>query len=168
MHKTAMARKRVSKPMEWIVKNIDLAGDILHFGEGRAYLDTELLKKYGNTYIYEPHPAFDHTFYTGDTKGINYTQIDKRELPEEHFDYIIAIYVLNVLEPAERWKVLRWLREHGDVVLVAVRTDRIKGKRHLDGVMTTTGTFQKSYSKRDCENLGRVLTINSSFAIVEL
>jgi hypothetical protein len=164
MHATAMARKRVSKPMEWIVKNIDLAGDILHFGEGRAYPDTDALKQYGSVSVYEPYPAFDKAHYISDA----IVKCDKTVLPDMTFDYIVAIYVLNVLEPAERWKVLRWLREHGDVVLVAVRTDSIKGKRHLDGVITSTGTFQKSYDNVALENLGRVLTRNSSFAIVEL
>lgn len=157
MHKTAMARWRVSKPMEWIAKNVDLAGDILHFGEGRAYMDTDALNAYGNVSVYEPYPGVEGA-----------KQAAKAVLPDKHFDYIIAIYVLNVLEPTERMKVLKWLREHGDVVLIAVRTDKINGKRYKDGVKTSTGTFQKSFGDYDLNKLGKVLTKTPSFAIVEL
>jgi len=157
MHKTAMARKRVSKPMEWIMKNVDIAGNILHFGEGRAWLDTDALSAYGDVAAYEPYPDDKYPGYAA-----------KTILPDKHFDYIIAIYVLNVLEPTERMKVLKWLREHGDVVLVAVRTDKINGKRYKDGVKTSTGTFQKSFGDYDLNKLGKVLTKTPSFAIVEL
>lgn len=156
MHSTAIKRKKVSRPMDWIVNNLDLAGDILHFGEGKAYPDTSILSELGNVSVYEPYP---HEAYPS-----------KADLPsDEYFDFIISVYVLNVMTPHERDNAIDWMKAHGDVVIAAVRTDKINGVPSYDGVETSTGSFQKSFTKLDCETLGQVLVFkHGAYAIVEL
>lgn len=155
MHRTAITRKDVSAPMKWILENLEIPGAVLHYGEGKAYLDTAALRDSGaDVAVYEPYPAPRQRY--------------KAILPADYFDMLVSIYILNVLEPYERNLVLSEMKIIADRAVVAVRTDKIAGTPHLDGVITKIGTFQKSFSRAECESLGRVLTYNSSFAIIEL
>lgn len=117
---------------------------------------SSLLREFGSVAVYEPYPAQEFPL--------------KADLPQdEHFDFIISVYVLNVMKPYERDNAITWMKEYSDVAIAAVRTDKINGVPAYDGVETRAGTFQKSFSKMDCANIGRELTYQyGSFAIVEL
>lgn len=156
MHRTAIARKDVSAPMKWMLENLEMHDlKVLHYGEGKAYIDTGALMVVGaDVSVYEPFPA----------EGERYKAI----LPSDYFDMLISIYVLNVLFHDERLMTIEEMECIADRSIVAVRTDKINGMPFEDGVITKTGTFQKSFSRAECEALGNVLTYNSSFAIIEL
>lgn len=155
MHRTAIARKDISAPMRWMLENLEIPGAVLHYGEGKAYMDSAALRKVATTVaVYEPFP----------TEGQEY----KANMPSGYYGMCVSIYVLNVLEPDERAKVIWDMCNRADFVYAAVRTDKIAGTPFKDGVITKTGTFQKSFTRAKCEELGKVLTFNSSFAIIEL
>lgn len=157
MHATAITRKSVSRPMRWIRDNVLLEPmRILHYGEGRAYFDTLALSK-GSIYpveVYEPYPSEYEPW--------------KKDVPLGYFDLCVSIYVLNTLVPSEREFVIYQMKTKADRVIAAVRTDKINGHPMFDGVITSRNTFQKSFSRSECEELGKVLTYNSSFAIIDL
>ena len=157
MHSTAITRKNVSRPMRWILDNVLTEPfRILHYGEGKAYFDTYALSK-GSIYpveVYEPHPAENEPW--------------KKDVPLGYFDLCISVYVLNTLVPSEREFVIWQMTNKADRAIAAVRTDKINGRPMFDGVITSRNTFQKSFSRSECEELGKVLTYNSSFAIIDL
>ena len=157
MHSTAITRKDISRPMRWILGNVLLEPmRVLHYGEGKAYFDTLALERVSmyQVAVFEPYPANNEAW--------------KAYPPCGHYDVCVSIYVLNTIEPEERAQVIDDMRKRADRIIVAVRTDKINGYPALDGVVTKRGTFQKSYSRSDCEELGNVLTYNSSYAIVDI
>ena len=131
--KTQIKRTKVSAPMREVVKHLEQwpdGGTILHFGEGKSYYDTQELEKFGPVRPYDPNSGKESS----------------RILPTERLDVGVAIYVFNTLPPFEReeaFKTLKALCEHW---IIAVRCDHIAGRLYRDGVITSRGTFQKSYS----------------------
>jgi hypothetical protein len=81
---------------------------------------------------------------------------------------VVANYVLNTLTPDARAEAFLQAYIAGQYAIFTVRLDRVDGEPFEDGVITKRGTFQKSFSRSECEELGRVLTYNSSFAIIDL
>lgn len=127
--KTQIARKDVSVPTRWIVNNVKLSGSVLHFGEGKAFQDTERIRQQSlvtNVVGYDPNsPIPEH-----------------RVLPHEDFDYGVSNYVFNVLPNSERWLALHDLMDSVVEAIVSVRLDKVKGQPFQDGVITSIGTFQ--------------------------
>lgn len=134
--RTQMARKTTSAPMRWIVDNFYFSAfdSILHFGEGKAFQDTELLKNNGSlVYAYDPNSPHSH----------------KRDAsiiyPGFHqYDVGVSVYVFNTLEPVARKQALQDMLGCCRHCLVAVRTDKVNGEQRLgmDGVITKRNTFQ--------------------------
>ena len=81
--------------------------------------------------------------------GRNFTQVLHRE--PGGWDAVTCIYVLNVMMEVEKRKeVIKKVWDLADRVMVfAVRTEKIKGERCLDGVVTKRRTFQKRFSSQD-------------------
>ncbi len=115
-HKTAIARKKLSGPMKWLIaKGYIKKGDSgLDYGCGKGF-DADHLGFAG----FDPH--------------------HRPEMPEGQFDFVTCNYVLNVIEdPQERVNVENILIERSTkMTFVAVRND-IKA---LNGY-TKIGTWQ--------------------------
>lgn len=129
--KTAISRKRVSAPMAYLAKRRGAPYNmvVLHFGEGKAYEDTKYLRRNGS-YVIPYDPNSDDP----DTSNPIWLNM--------HWNLGVAIYVLNTLEHHERREALRQLQESCDTIILAMRTDKIKGTPYQDGVITKRGTFQ--------------------------
>jgi len=160
-NKTQIHRKRISRPMLWLVNNVRVFENarVLHFGEGRAFLDTQALIDEG-AYVtaydpYSPAPA-----QRDDVVIYNY------------YDYVIAVYVFNALEPGERIQAYSDFitAKMGGVGYIALRTDKIAGVPYEDGVITQKYTFQKSYTPESAveEFGGKVIHKGSGFLILEI
>lgn len=137
---TAISRRALSVPMR-LLRRAGLArGTILDFGCGKGD-DVAALRRAGlDARGYDPHFAPADDLAPADTVNVG--------------------YVLNVIEdPAERLRVLRraWAltRHH---LGVGVRVDAIQGRKSGDGVITSSGTFQKSYSTKELRALVRGVT----------
>ena len=134
--KTQRVRNELSAPMRELSKFLEYNewdSDFIHFGEGKAYLDTMELEKFGKVRPYDPNSSEEHTrtFPTPRSTGV-------------------AIYVFNTLPPLKRERVLLAFKNLClDSWFIAVRCDPIAGTPHEDGVTTSRGTFQKSYSEKE-------------------
>ena len=129
--KTAIARTKVSAPTQWLIDNYGFYGKILHFGEGKAYQDTQALRDLpgvDSVEAYDPNSAHLH----------------KRVLPPvgAGFDYVVCNYVLNVLPEEDRSAALVAAFGRGLYNIFTVRLDKVEGKPYDDGVITSKGTFQ--------------------------
>jgi len=134
--KTQRVRNELSTPMRELSKFLewkDWKADFIHFGEGKAYLDTVELEKFGQVRPYDPNSAssLTRTFPTPRKTGV-------------------AIYVFNTLPPLKREQAL-WTFKNLclESWFIAVRCDPIAGTLYEDGVITGIGTFQKSYSEKE-------------------
>ena len=141
--RTAIARTTVSRPTAWLVdKSNKLFGlsknsKILHYGSGRASQDTKKLQSAGNVDEYD----------------VNYAP-DKSVVGNADYDVVVSNYVLNVLPPALRKKAIREIGQSlnkSGKAFIAVRGhgDTIRGKAEYDGLRTSTGSFQKTFSRQD-------------------
>lgn len=127
--KTAIARTKVSAPTQWLLDNDKLDGNVLHFGEGKAFQDTAAIQNAPNV---DMVVAYDPNSYNP----------LKRQLPDEVFNYVVCNYVLNVLTENERHPALCDAYTHASTLYVTVRLDKVKGEPYQDGVITSKGTFQ--------------------------
>ena len=159
--KTQIHRNKISRPMLWLVNNVRVfeGARVLHFGEGRAFLDTKALIDEG-AYVtaYDPYsPA---------------PTLRDSEILWAYYDYVIAIYVFNVLEPDERAEAFDDFMRTKDTGkgYIALRTDKINGVPYADGVVTQRYTFQKSYTKESAlaEFGGRIIHSEYGFLILEV
>jgi hypothetical protein len=112
---TAISRKNITKPMQWLIKHGYIKGGRgLDFGCGKS-IDADVL----GWEKYDPY----------------YQPI----LPKGQFDVVSATYVLNVLKPIDRVKALKTiaklLKDNGTAYLT-VRRDIIKQG------CTKKGTYQ--------------------------
>lgn len=131
---TALKRTKPSRPAREIVMR-GLIGEndfVLNFGSGHAEHDTALFRE---------HARFAES----------YDPLLGPEMPKVRggWDVIYCGYVLNVLPPTERGVVIRTIANilrPGGRAYFAVRSDEIKGRPYEDGVITSRGTFQKSYT----------------------
>jgi hypothetical protein len=132
---TQISRKACSAPTRRILNKIDLQGMyVLHHGEGKAYADTSLMRENClEVTAYDPYSKFE----------------ERRVLPDHAFDVVISNYVLNVLPPAERAAELEKILSLGNTCFITLRTDKVDGVPHLDGVVTSKGTFQSTKSAAD-------------------
>jgi len=136
--KTQITRKNVSAPMRWIVNNLYFSPfeDVLHFGEGKAFEDTEALRLplYGSgPYVMAFDPNSPHVW-----------KRDRTIINPEFYTYAhgVSIYVFNTLLPSERKAAFEDMMRCCNNLIIAVRTDEVTGIPHADGVMTSRGTFQ--------------------------
>lgn len=131
MHRTAIGRTKPSTPMTEILYNFNLSDrSVLHFGRGRAILDTLSLSAHGAK-VTEYDPYVD---------GID-------EWPGGHYNYAIGIYVFNIMPPWQRAIEFDFYSQIADNLIWTVRCDQINGEIYRDGVLTKGGTFQKQYTK---------------------
>jgi DNA phosphorothioation-associated putative methyltransferase len=80
--------------------------------------------------------------------------IDKEEemfTPFFKYDIVTLIYVVNVIEGMEKRKevIRRAFYLSNKHILIAVRTEAIKGVPFKDGVLTKRKTFQKRYNTKE-------------------
>lgn len=154
---TQIHRKTVSAPMRDIVEYLESnppgGEEILHFGEGRAYEDTRVLREFGFVYPYDP----------------NSPQKIKRQVPRFASGLGVAVYVFNTLPPIQRRMAFTDLNGLAHEWIIAVRADRVKGEPMFDGVRTTRGTFQKSYTVDQAlaEFGGEVIKKTSGYIILK-
>ena len=152
-HITARPRNAVSAPMRHILP-LMLGKSVLHYGEGKAFLDTQALQDRGyDVSVYEPF-------------GPDPLKWEVKE--GALFDTVVSVYVLNSIVPGVRKNVIEHMLMLGNRVIAAVRTDKINGSPYEDGVRTKRGTFQKQFKKDDLEKLGDIIGRGSGYAIVEL
>lgn len=159
--KTAISRRGLSRPTRWIIANVDpVDKDVLHFGEGKAYADSDALRKWcgGRLVTYDPYSENEWS------RG--------PEWLEYSYGVVVANYVLNVLEPDERRVAFEQIMRCaiGGVAYITLRTDKVKGIAYEDGVVSTRYTFQKTYTPASAveEFGGRVAHKGSGFIILEV
>ena len=120
-HKTAIKRKGLSAPTEWLRSEGLIKGRILDYGCGRGSDAILLLNTFPLIERYDPY-YFPFT-------------------PKRKYDTIICNYVLNVIPDVyDRLEVLKGLRgliKKGGVIYISVRRD----KKNLKGY-TRSGTWQ--------------------------
>lgn len=127
--KTAIARKTVSAPTKYLVDNNLLHGTVLHYGEGKALLDTVAMSQMPEVMsvtAYDPNSADEW----------------KRVMPQGVFNGVVMNYVLNVLRPDARKAALLNAIGRGFTTFITVRLDKVDGTPYRDGVVTSRGTFQ--------------------------
>lgn len=134
---TQIARQSISAPLKELLTDLRfddlwLTDSILHFGEGKAYADTEALNRIAPTMAYDPHSE-DHAKRSPAVLSVP-------------VQTVFSCYVYNVMLPDTRAAAHRRLLEISDTVIWVVRADRIEGTPFEDGVLTKANTFQKSYT----------------------
>ena len=117
-HTTAIVRKKLSAPIQWLLKNnlIDKTKTILDYGCGRGY-DVLFLKEQGyDIYGYDPY------YFNNETNN--------------YFDIILLTYVLNVVEEQEEKNILQkleQLKSNNGRYFVTVRRDLKENKIQYKG-----------------------------------
>ena len=132
-HRTAIARSRLSTPMQALARwgFLDGTPTVLDYGCGRGH-DVSILAAAGIAARgWDPHFAPD--------------------VPLEPAEVVNLGFVLNVIErPPERAEALRRAYDLAKRVLaVAVMTGKGSGFEHADGVLTSRGTFQRYFSQAE-------------------
>lgn len=151
--KTAIARKKLSAPMQIVVDKY-APKCVYDHGCGRGS-DIEILRNHHqvSAWGYDPQhfPAWSLPAYE----------------VRNGLDTITCFYVLNVIEDKEvRTAVVKDLLkmvEPGRQLFLAVRTDKIVGELCGDGVRMKSGSFQKSFKRGELYNL--VLDLLPSYKI---
>lgn len=134
---TAIARTKVSAPTQWITEHAYVYGNVLHYGEGKAFHDTAALSalpQVDNVDAYDPNSPdpLKHVIPGGCT-----------------YDYVVSNYVLNTLTPAEREDAFINGFLSGCYSIWTVRLDKVEGDPIFDGVLTKRGTFQTQLKAED-------------------
>ena len=127
---TAIARTKVSVPTQYLIDHNYLYGHVLHFGEGKAYQDTEAMLQVPGVSSVTPYdPNSEH--------------VERRTYDRtQYFNVVVCNYVLNTLPAVDRVEALLEVYRAGTVAYIAVRTDKVKVVGHADGVITSKNTFQ--------------------------
>lgn len=133
--KTAMSRRTVSVPTRELISSGRIPPDatVLNHGRGRADADAQALASAAAQYAeYDPNYAPD------------------RDVLQDRYDVVVSNYVLNVLPPDIRkqaWEDIA--RSTGGTAYITVRSTgdkSIRGEKYKDGVITSSGTFQKPFT----------------------
>lgn len=137
--RTALPRKTITAPLREAMNHVDLDGFIgLEMGSGKS-VDAKFIERAGG-YCFKYDPFYE--------------PLSAFELPDS-FDFILLIYVLNVLPPAERKIVVdhaKILLKKSGFIVLAVREDRdsIRDWQSFeDGWITSHDTFQTFFAKDD-------------------
>jgi len=110
-HRTAIARKKPSRPAKWLADHLCLRGRVLDYGCGRGF------------------DALHYDLETYDPHGFP-------TLPPGKFDTIVCIYVLNIVSEREQAMIIQRIKHllapHGHAYF-AVRRDKacLKHQRHV-------------------------------------
>ena len=144
--RTARARKGPSLPLMLIMNRLNLIapyGKILDYGCGRG-ADVKFLQLKG----------FDAVGYDPYFEEYNHPEL----LADDTYDVVLCFYVLNIVLPEERHEILedikRILKPSGEAyIAVRDKSEKILGIPYEDGVITITGTFQKTFSAEELEDL---------------
>lgn len=150
--RTAISRAKPSTPIQKLANETDLLqGDVLDYGCGKGADVLFLESKRGLTYAWDPNFLLTTTGYEKIQNSCPWTK--------PTFDTIVCTYVLNVLPPAERKKVISHvltLLNPGGKAIFSARgpKDRtaIKGRTYKDGVITQKGTFQRVFSAKQLQS----------------
>lgn len=141
--RTAIARRKPSLPLRIVIDRFSKEVKILDYGCGRGF-DVEYLKSMGyDVQGYDPHFS-----------KYNHPEI----LTDDTYDVVLCFYVLNILLPEDRIKVIKdiyRILKPGGVAYFAVRdkSEKITGIPFRDGVITPALTFQKTFSPEELESL---------------
>lgn len=141
--RTAKARKQPSKPVKILYEKGLIKGRVLDYGCGRG-ADVAWLKSLGYEVVgYDPYWANNPSV-----------------LKHGYYDTILVTYVLNTVFPETRHEILenvKLLLKPGGKVYITVRSNRekIPGRPYLDGVITASNTFQKTFSPEEILDLVR-------------
>lgn len=134
---TAIARTKVSAPTQWIVDHAYVWGNVLHYGEGKAFHDTAALSAL---------PQVDNV----DAYDPNSPDPLKHVLPSGcAYHFGVSNYVLNTLTPAEREDAFIEGFLKCAYSIWTVRLDKVDGDPVFDGVLTKRGTFQAQLKAED-------------------
>ena len=141
--KTAIARKKPSLPLRLVLN--ELHGKILDYGCGRG-TDVNYLKSLG-------YDVYGYDLYWSEW-------YHPELLTDNTYDVVLCFYVLNVVPPWDREKILENIRrilKPSGVAYFAVRdtSEVVKGTPYFDGVLTSSGTFQKLFTPDELEKLLR-------------
>ena len=138
-HKTAITRKKLSQPIQYIKKNNLFNGNCLDFGCGRGF----------------------------DANSLNLDKFDPHYFPEyptKKYDTITSIYVLNVVDENEQQKIIdqikSLLNENG-LAYIAVRRDSF-----IEG-FNKKGTYQRKVFLKENENC-QLIKSDSNFALYKI
>jgi len=141
--RTAIARRKPSLPLRLVIDRLSKTDKILDYGCGRGF-DVEYLKSLG----------YDAQGYDPYFSKYNHPEL----LTPDTYDVVLNFYVLNIVLPEDRHKILENIKrilKTGGVAYIAVRdkSEKIVGLPFSDGVITITGTFQKTFSVDELEDL---------------
>lgn len=132
-HLTAIARKNLPLPVNWLLHNGFLTGHILDYGCGKcAQLNWKLIagsKCVESVTNYDPYYA---------PNGLK----DGSPSPDGKYDVILCIYVLCALPAKEDYKILKDIQSRlrkGGVAYIVVRNDEPRGGYGV----SAKGTFQR-------------------------
>jgi len=129
-------RTKISTPTRMLIKRKLIKGDVLHHGSGTATYDTDAMIEVADS-VTEHDPN-----YNNNPEALN-----------KKYDTIVSNYVLNCLVPEERKQVIteisNALKPSGKA-FITVRGKGLNRNRVIsnieDGVKTSIGTFQKTYT----------------------
>ena len=136
--RTAIARRAVSVPTRELIAGgrIPKGASVFNHGRGKAQADADALADAAGSYAeHDPN------------------HMPNPEAMDQTYDVVISNYVMNVIPPDIRdgaWKDVA--RATGGVAYVTVRSTGDKSitkgakERYKDGVIMSTGTFQKPYT----------------------
>lgn len=131
--KTSIFRAGPSAPIKILVdKGLFTQGSAINYGKGRHNHDTNAIKE-----------------ITGHCVGYDYVHLPDTDLLGSSYSCLFSGYVVNTLPILARayvWNQMAQCTKNDGVAFVAARTDKIKGTPSEDGVITSIGTFQKSYA----------------------
>ena len=135
--RTQIARgTRISAPVRRLCeRHVDLIQGqrVLHHGEGKAQADTAMLRRYASSVT--PYDPFSPDPDTRDPSRLL-----------QAYDVAVSNYVMNVLPLRERVLAYAELLQAAPVLLISVRSDHVNGTPYDDGVMTSRGTFQHTFT----------------------
>lgn len=140
--KTAIFRNGASAPVKMLLSlNLLPTGSAINYGKGKYDHDSDAIAS-----------------ATGHCVGYDYTFQPDTEVLGNSYDTLYSGYVVNTLPPQARqyvWQQMANCCLRG-VAFIAARTDKnnISGEPFEDGVKTSIGTFQKSYSKGELAKEG--------------
>jgi hypothetical protein len=137
--KTSIARKHPSAPLQILLDLGLLRGSVLNYGKGRWTVDSDAISASVGHCI-----DYDYTHCPSDVI----------QTKQGYFNSCFAGYVLNTLPPRSRdvvWtEIATMVRKGQDAgsAFIGVRSDKnMRGESFEDGIITSIGTFQTSYTR---------------------
>lgn len=129
--RTALPRSKPSAPVRFLIESNVFAGRCLDWGCGLS-VDQFYIASQPNV---KSCDAYDKHHWPTRPSGV--------------YDVIYCGYVANTLRPVRRrglYMDMLQFMDYTTTAYIVVRSDKIDGEPSDDGVVTSRGTFQKSYS----------------------